>query len=75
MKKILALLLACAMLLTCGVLFAACTEDAPEENGDVIARFLASHKNFTLLRERTLTPDVDGTDGFYFAVLEKNADA
>ena len=47
----------------------------PEENGDVIARFLASHKNFTLLRERTLTPDVDGTDGFYFAVLEKNADA
>jgi len=44
----------------------------PEENGEQIARFLAEHRDFTLLRERTLTPDVDGTDGFYFAVLEKS---
>jgi len=44
----------------------------PRENGENVARFLALHSEFTLLRERTLTPDVDGTDGFYFAVLQKN---
>ncbi len=44
----------------------------PRENSENVARFLASHPEFTLLRERTLTPDADGTDGFYFAVLQKN---
>ena len=44
----------------------------PAENGDNVARFLHTHTDFTLLRERTLTPDVDGTDGFYFAVLKKH---
>jgi 16S rRNA (cytosine967-C5)-methyltransferase len=43
----------------------------PRENGENVARFLAGHPEFTLLRERTLYPDVDGTDGFYFAVLER----
>lgn len=44
----------------------------PEENGENVARFLSSHSDFTLLRDRTLYPDVDGTDGFYFAVLQKH---
>ena len=43
----------------------------PSENGENVARFLGSHTDFSLLRERTLTPDEDGTDGFYFAVLQK----
>ncbi len=43
----------------------------PAENERNIARFLNGHPEYTLLEERTLTPDRDGTDGFYFAVLEK----
>lgn len=44
----------------------------PEENGENVATFLRTHGEFTLLRERTLYPDLDGTDGFYFAVLKKD---
>ena len=43
----------------------------PEENGEQVRAFLSRHGDFSLLVERTLTPDEDGTDGFYFAVLEK----
>ena len=43
----------------------------PRENGENVRRFLERHGEFSLLRERTLFPDTDGTDGFYFAVLEK----
>ena len=44
------------------------------ENGDNVTDFLNAHAEFTLVRERTLTPDEDGCDGFYFAVLERTAD-
>ena len=44
----------------------------PRENGENVRRFLSAHRSFSLLRERTLFPDTDGTDGFYFAVLERN---
>ncbi len=43
----------------------------PRENGENVHAFLAENPDFELLRERTLYPDVDGTDGFYFAVLKK----
>ena len=43
----------------------------PEENEENIQAFLAEHSEFSCLRMRTLTPDVDGTDGFFFAVLKK----
>lgn len=43
----------------------------PEENGENVAAFLRTHGEFTLLRERTLYPDTDGTDGFYYAVLQR----
>lgn len=43
----------------------------PEENGENVAAFLRTHGEFTLLRERTLYPDVDGTDGFYYAILQR----
>ena len=43
----------------------------PEENRENVDRFLSAHPEYTLLRDRTFYPDVDGTDGFYFAVLQK----
>lgn len=43
----------------------------PAENGENVRRFLAHNPDFTLCRERTLFPDTDMTDGFYFAVLER----
>ena len=43
----------------------------PEENGDLVRGFLNRHAEFALLEERPLFPDVDRTDGFYYAVLQK----
>ena len=63
---------ACAYVKSGGLLvYSTCTL-LPEENGGNVARFLSSHPEFSLLRERTLYPDTDGTDGFYFAVLQRN---
>ena len=45
----------------------------PEENQDNVKAFLALHPEFSCLRMRTLTPDVDGTDGFFFAVLQRTS--
>ena len=44
----------------------------PEENSENVAAFLRTHSEFTLLRERTLYPDTDGTDGFYYAILQRH---
>ena len=44
----------------------------PRENGEVVRAYLEKDPSFELVRERTLYPDVDGTDGFYFAVLKKH---
>lgn len=46
----------------------------PEENAGVTAPFLAAHPEYILVEERTLTPDLDGTDGFYFCALDRRAD-
>ena len=43
----------------------------PRENGDVVRAFLSAHTEFSLISMRTLYPDTDGTDGFFFAVLER----
>ena len=43
----------------------------PEENEQNVAAFLAKNPAFTLVRMRTLTPDTDHTDGFFFAVMER----
>ena len=43
----------------------------PRENEENVARFLSKHSEFSLLRERTLYPDTDGSDGFYFAVMQR----
>ena len=41
----------------------------PEENHDVVEKFLAAHRDFRLDHERTLLPFVDGVDGAYVARL------
>ena len=53
------------------LLYSTCTL-LPQENGDVVRAFLSENGNFSLVEEKTLFPDKDGTDGFYFALLEKN---
>jgi len=44
----------------------------PEENGDIVNRFLAAHPDFTSEAVRTFSPDTDGTDGFFAAKLHRN---
>lgn len=43
----------------------------PEENEGVVDPFLAANPNFDLIEKQTLFPDTDGTDGFFFAVIER----
>jgi len=43
----------------------------PEENQDVVTRFLADHPGFALEHERELVPFRDGVDGTYVACLKR----
>lgn len=43
-----------------------------KENHLQIEKFLSKHGDFKLLQEIKLYPNVNGTDGFYIAVLERN---
>ena len=43
----------------------------PTENEENVSRFLKENNAFILKEQRTLYPDVDGTDGFFYAVLER----
>ena len=43
----------------------------PSENEENVARFLSENNSFVLKEQRTLYPDIDGTDGFFYAVLER----
>ena len=52
------------------VVYSTCTL-LPEENEHNVEAFLARHGEFACLDMRTLTPDRDGTDGFFYAVLIK----
>ncbi len=45
----------------------------PEENEGNVEAFLSAHREFSCLGMRTLYPDTDGTDGFFFAILQKNS--
>lgn len=44
------------------------------ENGDIVSKFLNTHKNYSLTYERTFLPHLDGTDGFYCALLTKSGE-
>ncbi|MBQ8416241.1 MAG: 16S rRNA (cytosine(967)-C(5))-methyltransferase RsmB [Clostridia bacterium] len=46
----------------------------PEENWWNVEQFLQENTEFDLIEQRTLYPDTDGTDGFFFAVLERRAE-
>ena len=52
------------------LVFSTCTL-LPQENEENVARFLAQNNSFKLREQRTLYPDTDGTDGFFYAVLER----
>ncbi len=52
------------------MLYSTCTIDK-RENGDNIRRFLAERQDFSLVKEKTLTPHTDNCDGFYIAVLTR----
>ena len=43
----------------------------PTENEENVSRFLNENNNFTLIEQRTLYPDRGGTDGFFYAVMER----
>jgi 16S rRNA (cytosine967-C5)-methyltransferase len=43
----------------------------PEENGEIISRFLSENPDFSLDFEETLYPHRDGTDGFYMARMRR----
>ena len=43
----------------------------PAENEENVARFLSENNSFVPKEQRTLYPDIDGTDGFFYAVLER----
>ena len=54
-----------------GVLvYSTCTLERAE-NEDVVERFLSTHDEFQLAESKTLLPDIDGTDGFFYAKLTK----
>lgn len=42
----------------------------PSENQNQVEKFLAEHKNFELIKDRTILPS-EGFDGFYMALLKR----
>lgn len=52
------------------LVYSTCTINYDENKG-IVEDFLKSNKNYHLLRERQLMPDIDGYDGFYVAVIDK----
>ncbi|MFN7872788.1 MAG: 16S rRNA (cytosine(967)-C(5))-methyltransferase [Cyanobacteriota bacterium] len=51
------------------LVYATCTVH-PQENGDVVAAFLACQPNWQLIHQQQWWPSVQAGDGFYAAVLE-----
>lgn len=52
------------------ILYSTCTL-RKAENDNVVKRFLADNPNFTLEYSHTFMPHIDGTDGFYCALLKQ----
>ncbi len=52
------------------ILYSTCTLRRAE-NEDIVNRFLKEHNSFKKVTEKTLMPHTDKTDGFYYALLEK----
>ena len=41
------------------------------ENREVVDRFLSEFEDFEIVSEKTLMPQIDGSDGFYFCILKR----
>lgn len=52
------------------ILYSTCTLRRAE-NEDIVNAFLKQHRNYRLISSKTYFPHIDGSDGFYSAVLEK----
>ena len=55
------------------MIYSTCTLNK-RENEKVVERFLEAHSAFKMLYNRTIFPDRNGGDGFFYAVLEKAND-
>ena len=53
------------------LLYSTCTINSAE-NQDLVRRFLSESPAFRAVSERQFLPDRDGTDGFYYCILEKH---
>ena len=53
------------------ILYSTCTL-RKKENDDIIDNFIKENKNFKLEYSHTFMPHIDGTDGFYCALLKKD---
>ena len=53
------------------LLYSTCTL-RKKENDDIVNAFLSQNSNFSLEYSHTFMPHIDGTDGFYCALLIKN---
>lgn len=54
------------------ILYSTCTLRKAENEG-IVNSFLSENKGFSLITEKTLMPHIDKTDGFYYALIEKNS--
>ncbi len=55
------------------ILYSTCTLNKLE-NERVVERFLNEHNDFALVEEKTIFPDVQSGDGFFWALMERNND-
>lgn len=54
------------------IMYSTCTV-RKSENECVVSEFLKKHSGFTKITEKTLMPQTDGTDGFYFSIMERTS--
>ena len=52
------------------MMYSTCTLNRAE-NEDIVRRFTEECSRANILDEKTLFPDTDGTDGFYYCIIEK----
>ena len=52
------------------LMYSTCTVRSAE-NGKVVDSFLKDNKDFKILKSKTLLSHIDGTDGFYFCIMER----
>ncbi len=58
-----------------GILIYATCSIMPEENRDQVDAFLAENKHFRFIEDENISPAETGFDGFYYAKLERIAEA